>query len=228
MKAGKPEKAVPPATRILIADDHGVMTHGLRQLLKTRPGWEVCAAARTGREAVQLALDLCPHVAVLDILMPELNGLEAARQILKALPRTAILFYTMCDAELAVRDAFAAGGRGFLLKSDPLPLLVTAIETLLQGKLFFSPKVSATVVGGFLNIVRPDGPLDPTATSLTTREREIIQLLAEGRMNKEVAASLGVSIKTVETHRASLMKKLGLSGTADLVRFAVRNNIIQA
>ena len=228
MKAGIPKKETAPTTRILIADDHEVVAHGIRKFLKARPGWEVCATARTGREAVQLALAFRPQIVVLDVLMPELNGLEAARQILKTLPRTAILFYTICDAELAVRDAFAAGGRGFLLKSDPLPLLVTAIETLLQNKLFFSPQVSATVMSGFLNTVRPSDPLDPTATSLTAREREIIQLLAEGSMNKEVAASLSVSIKTVETHRARLMKKLGLGGTADLVRFAVRNNIIQA
>jgi DNA-binding NarL/FixJ family response regulator len=216
--------------RILIADDHEVARRGIRALLESHAGWEVCAEARDGRDAVELAITTKPNVALLDIGMPNLNGLEAARQISAALPETGVLILTMHDTDNMVRDVLRAGARGFLLKSDAGRDLVAAVEAVQLQRTFFTPRVSQMVLDGFLD---RDGkysrkaPADFSGELLTSREREVIQLLAEGRTSKEVAVTLNLSVKTAETHRTNLMRKLGLHSVADLTRYAVRNGIVQ-
>jgi DNA-binding NarL/FixJ family response regulator len=220
--------------RILIADDHEVARHGIRALLEAHSGWEVCAEARDGREAVELASSMKPHLILLDIGMPNLNGLEAARQILAASPEIPILILTMHDSDQVVREVLRAGARGFLLKSDAGRDLVAAVEALQLHRTFFTTKVSQMVLDGFLDREISDGRSaaiakkeDETAAVLTGREREVIQLLAEGKTSKEVAVALHLSVKTAETHRTNLMRKLGLHSVADLTRYAVRNGIVQ-
>jgi DNA-binding NarL/FixJ family response regulator len=211
--------------RILIADDHAIVRRGLRTLLETQTGWEVCAEASNGREAVERAEQFKPDVAVLDISMPELNGLDAARRILKTSPQTEVLILTMHQSEEAVAEVLKAGARGYVLKSDADQNLVAAVEALAQHKPFLSSNVTDIVLSDYLN-----GRVDPFGESrnrITSREREIIQLLAEGKSNKEVASVLDISTRTVETHRAHIMHKLGLTSFGDLVRYAVRNNIVQ-
>ena len=217
--------------RILIADDHEFARRGIRALLEGHPGWEVCGEAKDGREAVELANGTKPDVILLDIGMPNLNGLEAARQILAALPEVAILILTMQDSDQVVREVLRAGARGFLLKSDAGHDLVAAVEALQLQRTFFTTKVSQMVLEGFLDREkRPDGhnsrPQDSDDV-LTGREREVIQLLAEGKTSKEVAVTLNLSVKTAETHRSNLMRKLDLHSVADLTRYAVRNGIVQ-
>ncbi len=213
--------------RILLADDHGIVRRGIKELLEEHVGWTVCAEAATGREAVELAIEHRPQIAVLDMSMPELNGLEAARRIHAAVPETEILMFTMHESEELVRDALAAGARGYLLKSDAADQLVPAIESLARHKPFFSGSISQIVLAGFLK-AGTAANLSPAAQRLTSREREIVQLLAEGKSNKQIAALLDLSVKTVETHRAAAMRKLDLGSLPDLVRFAIRNRIIQA
>ncbi len=217
--------------RILIADDHEVARRGIRALLESHPGWEVCAEAKDGRESVELATAMKPDVILLDIGMPNLNGLEAARQILAALPTVAILILTMQDSDQVVREVLRAGARGFLLKSDAGHDLVAAVEALQLQRTFFTTRVSQMVLEGFLDrdnrqdeSYRRD---DDSGDVLTGREREVIQLLAEGKTSKEVAVTLHLSVKTAETHRTNLMRKLGLHSVADLTRYAVRNGIVQ-
>jgi len=211
--------------RILLADDHDVMRRGLKELLETQDGWKVVGEASTGRQAVDVAGKTKPDVAVLDLTMPELNGLEATRQIKKILPKTEVLIFTMHENEKLIRDVLSAGALGYVLKSDAARHLVNAIEAVSQHKPFFSAKVSETVLDGYLN---PGKDSSPSANEpLTPREREIVQLLAEGKSNKEVADALGISVKTIETHRATIMRKLELKSFAEMVRYAVRNNIIQ-
>jgi DNA-binding NarL/FixJ family response regulator len=211
-------------TRILIADDHEIVRQGLRRLLETQPGWQICGEAASGREAVAKARQLKPDVAVLDFGMPELNGAEATRQILQASPRTEVLVLTMHDAEQLVREVLEAGGRGYVLKSDASRDLVAAVQALLVHRTFLSPGVSKLVVDGYLRGSNVETPAD----RLTPREREIVQLVAEGKSNKEVSSSLNISIKTVEAHRSHLMHKLNLSSVSDLVRYAIRNKIVEA
>jgi len=216
--------------RILIADDHEVARRGVRALLESHAGWEVCAEAKDGRDAVELALTNKPDVVLLDIGMPNLNGLEAARHISAGLPEAAILILTMHDSDIMVREVLRAGARGFLLKSDAGRDLVAAVEALALQRTFFTPRVSQMVLNGFLNGDRNDGHVETTefpGDLLTAREREVIQLLAEGRTSKEVAVTLNLSVKTAETHRTNLMRKLGLHSVADLTRYAVRNGIVQ-
>jgi DNA-binding NarL/FixJ family response regulator len=217
--------------RILIADDHEVARRGIRSLLESHPGWEVCAEARDGRDAVELATNTKPDLALLDVGMPNLNGLEAARQILATNPKTAILILTMHDSDNVIREVLRAGARGFLLKSDAGRDLVAAVDALQQQRTFFTTRVSQMVLDGFLNRENkhPDFGSDAehSAELLTSREREVIQLLAEGRSTKEVAVTLNLSVKTAETHRTNLMRKLGLHSVADLTRYAVRNGIVQ-
>ena len=213
-------------TRILLADDHDVVRRGLRGLLEAQFGWEVCAEARTGREAIALAARTRPDVAVLDLAMPDLNGLEATRRIRRERPETEILVFTMHESDQLVREALAAGARGYLLKSDAAERLVDAVAALAQHRPFFTAKVSETLLESFL--ARQDAGDDgASAGALTTREREIVQLLAEGWGNKEVATALAISVKTVETHRAAIMRKLGLHSMAELVRYAVRNRFVE-
>jgi DNA-binding NarL/FixJ family response regulator len=215
------------ALRILLADDHDIVRRGLRELLQERAGWTVCAEAGNGREAVELAAKHRPQVAVVDLSMPELNGLEATRRIRQVSPSTEVLVFTMHESEELVRNVLAAGARGYLLKSDAALQLVPAVESLAQHKPFFAGRISEVLLEGFLNPEQQKRNLE-TSERLTSREREIVQLLAEGHSNKEIARSLDLSVKTVETHRAAIMRKLDLHSLADLVRFAVRNQIVSA
>jgi len=218
--------------QILIADDHEVARRGIREVLESHPGWQVCAEAKDGREAVEYAANLKPDVILLDIGMPNLNGLEAARQILATSPDVAILILTMHDSDNVVREVLRAGARGFLLKSDAGRDLLNAVDALQRQRTFFTPRVSQMVLDGFLN--RDKDKVDEEnlapefeGEALTAREREVIQLLAEGKTSKEVAVTLNLSVKTAETHRTNLMRKLGLHSVADLTRYAVRNGIVQ-
>ena len=212
--------------RILIADDHEMVRQGLRRVIEEQEGWSVCAEANTGREAVEKAKQLRPEIVITDFSMPDLNGLEATRQIRAALPRTEVLILTMHDSEQLVREVLAAGARGYILKTDAGHSLVAAVNALAQHKPYFTSKVSELVLEGFLN---PQNPLaDEGAGRLTPREREIVQLLAEGKSNKEVAAPLGISVKTAETHRTNIMRKLKLHSMSELVRYAIREKIVEA
>ena len=216
--------------RILIADDHEVARRGIRSLLESHPGWEVCAEAKDGRDAVDLAATTKPDVVLLDIGMPNLNGLEAARQISAMSPSVGILILTMHDSDSMVRDVLRAGARGFLLKSDAGRDLVAAVEAVQRQRTFFTTRVSQMVLDGFLERERRINAteiVDSELDVLTSREREVIQLLAEGRTSKEVAVTLNLSVKTAETHRTNLMRKLRLHSVADLTRYAVRNGIVQ-
>jgi DNA-binding NarL/FixJ family response regulator len=214
--------------RILIADDHEVARRGIRALLESHPGWEVCGEARDGRETVELVTKIRPDLILLDIGMPNLNGLEATRQILAALPDAAILILTMHDTDQVVREVLRAGARGFLLKSDAGRDLVAAVEALQQQRTFFTTRVSQMVLEGFLGREPlEEQSVDDFQNALTGREREVIQLLAEGKTSKEVAVTLNLSVKTAETHRTNLMRKLDLHSVADLTRYAVRNGIVQ-
>lgn len=213
------------ALRILIADDHELARDGIRSILEGHPGWEVCAEARDGREAVEYALKLRPDILLLDIGMPNLNGLDAARQILTQMPDACIMILTIHDSEQVVRDVLAAGAKGFLLKSDAGRDLLAAVEALQADRTFFTPKVGQMMVNGYLR------PAEETQVKsqpvLTPREREVIQLVAEGKSTKEVAIALSLSVKTAETHRTNLMRKLDLHSVADLTLYAVRNGIVQ-
>jgi len=211
--------------RILLADDHEVVRRGLIALLATRPDWQVCGEAQNGREAVALAVKLKPSLAILDLSMPELNGLEATRQIRKEVPETEVLVFSMYESEEFVRDLLAAGARGYVLKSDVAAQLLTAVETVARHKPFFTSEVAERVLEGFLKLGELS-PGDSGAGILTPREREIVQLLAEARSNKEISTILAISVKTVETHRASIMRKLGISSIVDLVHYAIRNNLV--
>jgi len=214
--------------RILIADDHEVARRGIRALLESHLGWEVCGEAKDGRETVELAARMNPDLILLDIGMPNLNGLEAARQILAMSPEAVILILTMHDTDHVVREVLRAGARGFLLKSDAGRDLVAAVEALQRQRTFFTTRVSQMVLDGYLDREnRENEDADDPSDPLTTREREVIQLLAEGKTSKEVAVTLNLSVKTAETHRTNLMRKLGLHSVADLTRYAVRNGIVQ-
>ena len=213
--------------RILLADDHDVVRRGLRGLLEAQPGWEVCGEARNGREAVEMAAQLRPDVAVLDLSMPEFNGLEATRRIRKELPGTEVLVFTMHQTEQLMREALLAGARGYLLKSDAAERLVAAVTTLAGHRPFFSAQVSEVLLDAYVRGSSSSGE-GASTDALTAREREIVQLLAEGRGNKEVADALAISVKTVETHRAAIMRKLGIGSLAALVRYAIRNQLIEA
>jgi DNA-binding NarL/FixJ family response regulator len=213
--------------KILVADDHDIIRRGLRQLLTSHPGWEVCAEAKTGREAVALAERHKPDVAVLDLSMPELNGLDAARRIRKNLPGTEVLILTLHFSDQLVRDIVEAGARAYIMKSDADKDLVSAVEALAEHRSFFTARAAEIVLDGFRKPRSgPEGK--PSAGRLTSREREIVQLLAEGKSSKEVAVSLGISVKTAETHRANVMRKLALHSVSELVRYAIKNQIIEA
>lgn len=211
--------------RILIADDHEVARKGIRSLLESHAGWEVCGEARDGREAVECAAKLKPDVLLLDIGMPNLNGLDATRQILAIIPDARILILTVHDTEQVVREVLAAGARGFLLKSDAGRDLLAAVEALQHRRTFFTSSVAQMMLDGYL---RPHDETDASGQHvLTPREREVIQLVAEGKSTKEVATALSLSVKTAETHRTNLMRKLGLHSVAAVTLYAVRNGIVQ-
>jgi DNA-binding NarL/FixJ family response regulator len=211
--------------RILLADDHTVVRAGLRSLLEQQPDLEVVGEAGDGRQAVELAGSLQPDVAVLDIGMPQLNGIEAARQITGSRPETAVVILSMHSDEAYVMRALKAGARAYLLKDSAETDLIRAIRSVSQGKSFFSPKVSRVLVEDYVRLLDQRGAED-TYELLTTRERGILQLLAEGKTNKEVASLLNLSVYTVETHRTHILQKLNLHSTAEVVLYAVRKGII--
>jgi DNA-binding NarL/FixJ family response regulator len=214
------------SVRILVVDDHAVVRRGVRSLLESHEGWEVCGEAMTGRDAVTQSLRLRPDVVVMDLSLPELNGLDATRQILKALPDTEVLVLTMHHSEECARDVLQAGARGYVLKADADENLIAAVDSLRQHQPFLSSTVTTLVLDDYAR--RGDGPEGGLAlVSPTPREREVIQLLAEGQSNKEVASTLGISVKTIEAHRANIMRKLQLHSLSDLVRYAIRNKIAQ-
>jgi DNA-binding NarL/FixJ family response regulator len=212
--------------RILLADDHEIVRTGTRILLESEPGWKVCAEASDGREAVIEAEQTQPHVAVLDIGMPELNGLDAAREIKRVAPDTEILIFTSHQNEQLVRDVIEAGARGYLLKTDAQRFLVIAVKALLEHKTYFCAEVSEMIFSGYLK-PRTSGAVEAEVERrLSPREREVTQLLCEGAINKEVGAKLGLSVKTIETHRKNIMSKLGLHSFSQLVVYALRNQLI--
>lgn len=213
-----------PLLRILVADDHDVVRAGLRTLLESRKGWQVCAEAANGRDAVERARDSKPDVAVLDIGMPLLNGVEAARQIRKQSPTTEILILTMHDSAMMIQSVLDAGARGYILKDDAGRNLLAAVDAVRRGKPFLSSRVSGAAAKVSSN---DDGGAERMGRPLTPREREIVQLLAEGKSNKEIASFLSISVKTAETHRANIMLKLNFHSVTELVRYAVKNRIIQ-
>lgn len=211
--------------RILLADDHELVRFGVRALIEKR-GWEVCGEASNGREAVRLAEQLAPDVAVLDVGMPELNGLEATREIKRLLPQAEVLILTASTTEQLVHDLFEAGARSYIYKTDAPLQLVEAIETVSRHKPFFTSKVSEILFARFMQADKA-AAANP-GEKLTRREREIVQLLAEGQTSKEVADYFSISVKTAETHRAAIMSKLRVRNIAQLVRYAIRNHIIEA
>ena len=214
--------------RILVADDHEVVRRGLCTLLQAHEGWEICGEATDGAVAVEKARLLKPDVVILDVGMPNLNGLVATRQLLQQDPQCKVIVLTITDSDQVIREALNAGARGFVLKSDAARDLVTAVEALQRNRMFFTPRVNDMVLNGFLGR-GPSGGANtpPQLPQLTPREREVIQLLAEGKSSKEVASLLNLSTKTAETHRSNIMRKLGFHSIRDLVVYAVKNNIIQ-
>ena len=213
--------------RILIADDHEVVREGLRRMVETEPDWEVCGAAADGREAVALATELNPDVVIVDMTMPELDGVQVIRQIKRALPQTEILVFSAHESESIIAEVFAAGAKSYIRKADAGPYLISALRSLQEHKPFFTDEISEVLFSRFLTGA---GSKQDSASneSLTTREREIVRLLAEGKSNQAAALALGVSIRTIETHRATVMRKLRVDSLAGLVRYAVRNGIVEA
>jgi DNA-binding NarL/FixJ family response regulator len=215
-------------TQILIADDHGIVRKGLRTLLERSRGCEVCAEVSNGREAVEKARLLRPDIAILDITMPVLNGVEATRQIRKVSPRTEVLILSMHESDLLLKEGLEAGAKGYLLKEDADRYLLAAVNALRRHTRYFSPKVSEALAAEAPHADKRKSKTRIRGYRLTPREREVVQLLAEGRSNKEVATLLDISAKTVETHRANVMVKLNLHSIAELVRYAIRNNLTQS
>lgn len=211
--------------RILLADDHTVVRKGLRMLLEGQPGFSVIADAADGREAVSLAEKHTPDVVVMDVAMPSLNGIEAARQILTKVPQTAVVFLSMHSDEAYVLKALKAGARAYLLKDSAEYDLINAIRAVNEGKAFFSPAISKMLVEDYMRQMR-EREVEDSYELLTTREREILQLLAEGKNNKEVATVLNLSLYTVETHRSNIFQKLNLHSSAELILYAVRKGVI--
>jgi len=212
--------------RILIADDHEIVRRGLRTLLSSQPGWMICAEAGTGREAISKAEEQRPDIVVMDIAMPGMNGLEATRKIRKKLPKTQVLILSLHYSDQLVREVVDAGARGYILKSDASRDLFRAIEAVRNQGTFFTSNAAQILLDGFCNPGQaPRTPL--VRTSLSAREREIVQLLAEGKSSKEVATVLGISVKTAETHRSNIMRKLEIHSVSELVRFAVKNCMIE-
>jgi len=213
--------------RLLVADDHEIFRAGVRSLLEVQPGWQVVAEAADGREAVAKAAEVRPDVALLDIGMPVLNGVEAARQIVENGPRTKILMLTVHDSDAMINNVLSVGARGYLLKTDAARDLVNAVKAVQGDNTFFTAKVAEIVLTSFMNSGATYAH-DSLGGRLTPRQCEIVQLVAEGRSTKEVATLLNISVKTAETHRANLMRRLNCHSAAELVRYALRNQIIEA
>jgi DNA-binding NarL/FixJ family response regulator len=218
-----PEKG--KAARIVIADDHEMVRRGLVATLADDDRWTVVAQADNGRAATELVSQHEPDIAILDLSMPELNGLDATRRILAARPETCVLILTAHESEQLVREVLSAGARGYVLKSDAGRVLVRAVEALLEGQTFFTSKIARLVLEGYLRGAGAE--TQEAAQTLSAREREIVQLLAEGASNKDVARALGISVKTAETHRSNIMRKMEFASLSDLVKYAVRNKIIE-
>jgi DNA-binding NarL/FixJ family response regulator len=211
--------------RVLVADDHGIVRKGVRFLLERDPGIEIAAEAEDGRDAVRLAGELQPHVVLIDIAMPRLNGIDAASQITKANPRTGVIILSMYSDEEFLIRALTAGAKGYLLKDSAEPDLVRAVRAVAGGRTFFSPAIADTLLEDYVRRLQQEG-LQDSYDLLTEREREVLQLLAEGKSNKEAAAVLNLSLHTVESHRNNFMQKLGLHNTAEIVIYAMRKKII--
>ena len=211
--------------RILLADDHTLIRRGLRALLERQSGFAVVAEAADGRQAVEAAEAVSPDVAVIDIGMPNLNGIEAARRITEKRPETAVVILSMHADESYVLRALKSGARGYLLKDSPEEDLIHAIRAVHDGKAFFSPEISKMLAEDYMRQMRQRG-VEDSYELLTPREREILQMLGEGNSNKEVAAKLNLSLHTVETHRGNLLEKLNLHSTAELILYAVRKGIV--
>jgi two-component system, NarL family, response regulator NreC len=213
--------------RILLADDHKVVRQGTRALLSTIPEWEIVGEADNGRDAVSMTAELKPDIVILDIGMPELNGLDATRQIKRKLPETEVLIFTGQETEELVHDVFDSGARSYIMKTDAADHLIDALKALSEHKHFFTSRISEIV---FARYVQGKKALEWASerSRITDREREIVQLLAEGKSSKEIGTILGISVRTVETHRAAIMKKLGSKSFSELIRYAVRNKIIEA
>ena len=211
--------------RILLADDHKVVRQGTRALLSTMPEWEIVGEADNGRDAVSLTAELKPDIVILDIGMPKLNGLDATRQIKKNSPQTEVLIFTAQETEQLIHDVFDSGARSYILKTDAADHLIEALKALSDHKHFFTSRISEIVFARYIQGKKEE---TPEKSRITDREREIVQLLGEGKSSKEIAIILGISVRTVETHRAAIMKKLGLKSFSELIRYAVRNKIIEA
>ena len=211
--------------RILLADDHTVMRSGLRALLERQQNFEVVGEADNGREAVSLCASLLPDIVIMDVGMPLLNGVEATKALLKQSPSTGVVMLSMHSDEVYVMRSLQAGARAYLLKDSAAPDLISAIDAVSHGKSFFSPAIRSLLAEDFVQVLRQKGAVD-SYELLTAREREILQLLAEGKSNKEVAADLNISLYTVETHRSNILEKLGLHTPAELILYAVRKGII--
>ena len=210
---------------ILIADDHDLVRKGLRTLIEEHPGWSVCGEARSGRQAVEQATQFSPDVVVIDISMPDLNGLEATRLIRKACPRSEVLVITHHDSDEMAAEVLSAGARGYILKSDSDEELVHAVDALSRHKPYFTSRITEMFLANRANGATTSA--DSMRNRLTVREVEILQLLAEGKTAKEVASALGIATKTSDTHRTNIMRKLDLHSIAELVRYAIRNKIVE-
>ena len=213
------------AVRILIADDHELVRQGMRAILTGEPAWTVCGEATTGRQALSLALELRPDLMILDVGLPELNGLEVTRRVLSEMP-VAVLIVTVHDSEEVVQAALDAGASGYMLKAEAGRTLIEAVRSILRDGRFISERLHASAARASPD-TQASSPAAARASRLTSREREVLQLLAEGAANKEIATALGITTKTAETHRARIMAKLELHSMSELVRYAVRNRIIE-
>ena len=209
-------------TRILIADDHEVVRSGVRAILEVHEGWEVVAEAKDGKDAIAKAVETQPDVAIIDYSLPVMNGIEVTRQINARLPKTEILIFTIHDSDVLVGEVLRAGARAYLLKSDANRYLIAAVEALAEHKPFLTGKISQRLINAFL----ADRKGQPKQ-ALTPRERTVVQLIAEGHSNREMAEILNLSIKTIESHRAEAMRKLNVKSIAGLVRYAVRNRLVE-
>lgn len=212
---------MPGTKTILIADDHEVVRSGLRSILEAHEGWQVVAEADNGKDAISLAVEKSPNVAIVDYSLPLINGVEVARNIKIRQVDTEVLIFTMHDSDVLIKEAFQAGARAFLLKSDARHHLISAVESLINHRPFFTGNISEKMLASFLSI--NDGP----KVVLSPREKNVIQLISEGHSNKGMSRILNLSVKTIETHRASAMRKLSVNSTAELVRYAIRNMLIE-
>ena len=213
--------------RLLVVDDHAVVRRGVRALLESQPGWEICGEATNGEEAVRKAAALKPDIVVLDISLPGLNGLEATSRILKESPESEVLILTMHHSEELAQQVIKAGARGYVLKSDADQSLIAAVDKLRQHQTFFTSRVAEFVLDSGLRGENTSHGVEDPSRRMTSRERQIVQLVAEARSTKEVASQLGISVKTVEAHRTNVMRKLHLHSVSELVRYAIRNGMVE-